>query len=219
MMPKKGAAMPRIIPSIASSDPLNIERTLRLLGDRGSLHLDIEDGNFIPNITFGMKTVRAIHRATSLPLNAHLMVTNPMDYLAAMAECGVTELCFHVESHPYPLQILNRIKSLGMKAGLAFNFSTPVSAAEPFCDDADFLLIMTSEEDGKGQIFHPRSLKRIAEARRMLAPEKSVWVDGGIGEAELPLVCGAGADTVIMGRAVVNAEDPWERIRYFTDLR
>ena len=210
--------MPRITPSIASSNMLNIERTLKLLGTEGSLHIDIEDGNFIPNITFGMKTVQAIHQATPLPLNAHLMVTNPMDYIRPLAEQGVNELCFHIESTPYPLQVLNRIRSYGMKAGLAFNFATPIASAEPFFNDVDFILIMTSEEDDKGQIFHPGSLKRISQARRLLPAGKSIWVDGGIGEEQLPLVCQAGADTAVMGRAVVKAEEPLERIRYFTNL-
>lgn len=210
--------MPRITPSIASSNMLNIERTLQLLGTEGSLHIDIEDGNFIPNITFGMKTVQAIHQATPLPLNAHLMVTNPLDYVQPLAKQGVTELCFHIESTPYPLQVLNRIRALGMKAGLAFNFATPIASAEPFFDDVDFILIMTSEEDDKGQIFHPSSLKRIRQARQLLPKGKSIWVDGGVGEAQLPLVCEAGADTAVMGRAVVKDPDPLGRIRYFTNL-
>ena len=208
--------MARIIASLASSDPLCYGQTLRKLEGAGSVHIDIEDGNFIPNITFGLKTVQAVHRATTLPLNAHLMVTNPLEYLEPLRACGVTELCFHIESSRYPLQVLRLIKDLGMKAGLAFNFSTPIEAAAPFAADADFFLVMTSEEDGRGQLFHPSSLPRIQKARALLSPEKAVWVDGGIGEAQLPLVLRAGADTVVMGRAVVQADDPLARLRHFS---
>ena len=208
--------MARISASLASADPLCYGQTIQKLEGAGSLHIDIEDGNFIPNITFGLKTVQAVHRASPLPLNAHLMVTNPIDYLEPLQACGVTELCFHIESTRYPLQILNRIKSLKMKAGLAFNFSTPIEAAAPFAADADFFLVMTSEEDGRGQLFHPSSLPRIQKARALLGPEKAVWADGGIGDMQLPLVLRAGADTIVMGRAIVRSSDPLARLRQFS---
>lgn len=210
--------MIRIIPSIASASMLDLGATLQKLGTKGSLHLDIEDGNFIPNITFGLKMVRQCAAATTLPLNAHLMTTNPMQYIGPLAECGVTEVAVHIESVAYPLQVLNFIRSLGMRPGLAFNFSTLIRSADPFLRECDFLLLMTSEEDGQGQMFHPSALGRIQEARSLLPAEKSIWVDGGVGEAQLPLVAAAGADTVVMGRAVVQAEDPAERIAYFSHL-
>ena len=205
----------RIIPSIASAGMLNIESTLKKLGEAGTLHIDIEDGNFIPNITFGMKTVKEISKATKLSLNAHLMVTNPLAYIRPLAECGVKEAAFHLESSPYPLEVIREIKKYGMKAGLAFNFSTPVFHGEPFIEDLDFLLIMTSEPDGGNQSFRKSSLKRIYQARQLAGTEKSVWVDGGIGENELFMVCQAGADTAVMGRAVVQAKQPKERLSYF----
>jgi len=210
--------MIEILPSIASADMLSIQRTLDRLGNDGRLHLDMEDGNFIPNITFGMKTIRAISAYSGLSLNAHLMVTNPMLYIDDLAACGVKELSVHIEALPYPLEVLTYIRSKGMKAGLALNFITPVSVVEPFAEALDFLLIMTSEPDGGDQTFRASSLKRIAEARALLDPSVSIWVDGGIGEAQLPQVVAAGADTVVMGRAVVGHEDPKERIRYFTDM-
>lgn len=205
----------RIIPSIASAGMLNIESTIMKLGETGSLHLDIEDGNFVPNITFGLKTVREISRAAKLPLNVHLMVTNPMDYIRSLAECGVKEVAFHLESSLYPLEVIREIKGYGMKAGMAFNFATPVVNGEVFKKELDFFLIMTSEPDGENQVFRESSLKRIRQARRLAGKDKSVWTDGGIGERELAMVCRAGADTAIMGRAVVQAEDPEERLYYF----
>ena len=210
--------MTEILPSIASADMLCIERTLQRLGDRGRLHLDIEDGNFVPNITFGMKTVRAISQNTKLSLNAHLMVTNPMLYIDDMADCGIKELAVHSEACPYPLEAMAYIRSKGMQAGLALNFNTPIAVLEPFIEDMDFLLIMTAEPDGEGQRFRSSSLRRIAAARAMLGEAGSIWVDGGIGEAELPLVCSTGASTVVMGRAVVSYEDPLARMEYLKTL-
>lgn len=210
--------MTEILPSIASSDMLYIGQTLDRLGKTGRLHIDIEDGNFVPNITFGMKTVRAIHAHSPLSLNAHLMVTNPMLYIDELAACGVQELAVHFESLPYPLEVLAYIRSKGMKAGLALNFVTPVCMLEPFIDGMDFLLIMTAEPDGESQRFQASACKRIAAARQLLGPEAEIWVDGGIGEAEFPQVLAAGANTVIMGRAIVGHEDPLARIAYFQAL-
>ena len=208
----------RIIPSIASARMLNIEDSLRRLSGCSSLHLDIEDGNFIPNITFGIKTIREISRASDIPLNAHLMVTNPEKYITPLGECGVKEIAFHLESSPYPLEIIHKIKRMGMKAGLAYNFATAIENGEAFFDDIDFLLVMTSEADGEDQRFRQSSLKRIRCARKLLGSKKPLWVDGGVGEKELPLVYGAGADTAVMGRAVVSDSNPVEKMKHLESL-
>lgn len=205
-----------IIPSIASANPLAYGEAIERLGGYPRLHIDIEDGNFIPNITFGMKTLRAIRDANpEIRLDAHLMVANPERYLPDLAELGIGEIAIHLESAPYPLAILNRARALGMSPGLALNFVTPVRALCPFMEEMDFLLLMTSEPDNKGERFHHTAPGRIAEAASLLGPGKKVWVDGGIGEAELPLVRDAGARVVIMGRAVFNAPDPAAKLAQF----
>jgi ribulose-phosphate 3-epimerase len=198
-----------IIPSLASANPLAFDQEIRRLGGFPELHLDIEDGNFIPNITFGLKTVEAIRKAyPDITLNVHLMTTNPDSYLAPLAALGITRLAMHIEALPYPLASVNLARRLGLLPGLALNFATPVGNASRFVREIDFLLIMTSEPDDQGSNFHPVSIARIREARELLPSGKAVWVDGGIGENELRSVHDAGADTVIMGRAIFRHRDP-----------
>lgn len=210
--------MALIIPSIASASQLSLKDEIARLQDYPYLHIDIEDGNFLPNITFGMKTVKAITGATNAATDAHLLVTNPKDYVAQMASCGVSTLCFHIEAAPYPADVLNCIRKHGMKAGLAFNFKTSVREALPFLSSLDYVLIMTSEPDDGDCIFCEAILDKIREARQILPPHISIWVDGGVGEAQLPLVTAAGADTVIMGRAVWHAEDPCAQAKRLSSL-
>lgn len=150
------------------------------------------------------------------PLNAHLMTAQPMLWVKGLADCGVGAIAVHLESLPYPLVALNELRALNVSPGLALNFATPVSQIAPFIDDLDFVLIMTSEPDGKGQQFHPSSLERIRQARALLPAGKEIWVDGGVGEHQLPLVKAAGADAAVMGRAVFGALDPQERVTYFS---
>ncbi len=207
-----------IIPSIASASQLNLQAELSRLGSTPRLHIDIEDGNFLPNITFGMKTVRAIASASTAQMDAHLLVTNPKDYVNPMADCGLRMLAFHIEAAAYPADVLEHIRRRGMKAGLAFNFKTSVREALPFLSRLDYVLIMTAEPDGGDCSFCPEILSKIREARDLLPDHISVWVDGGIGEKELARVAAAGADTVIMGRAVWQAEDPEDQVRRLQKL-
>ena len=207
-----------IVPSIASANPLNLQSELRRLGSYPLLHIDIEDGNFLPNITFGMKTVRAIAAASEAKLDAHLLVTAPKDYIDPLADCGIAMVSFHIEAAPYPADILNRIRRRGMKAGLAFNFKTSVREALPFVSCLDYVLIMTSEPDDGECLFCSAMLDKIREARSLLPRRISIWTDGGVGEKELPLVAAAGADTVVMGRAVWQADDPQTRLRQLQTL-
>ena len=210
--------MATIIPSIASANQLNLKDELARLQDTPHLHIDVEDGNFLPNITFGMKTIRAVTKATSAVTDAHLLVTNPKDYIAPLADCGVSRLCFHIEAAPYPADVLNAIRRHGMKSGLAFNFKTSVREALPFLSNLDYILIMTSEPDDGECLFCEAILDKIREARAILPKRISIWVDGGVGECELPLVTAAGADTVIMGRAIWQAADPAAQVKRLESL-
>lgn len=207
-----------IIPSIASANQLCLQDELNRLKDTPFLHIDIEDGNFLPNITFGMKTVQAVAGASKAAADAHLLATNPAGYLEPLAACGIRRVCFHIETAPYPAELLNRIRQLGMKAGLAFNFKTDVREALPFLSSLDYILIMTAEPDGRGCSFCERILDKIRQARALLPAHIGIWTDGGIGKEQLPLVAAAGADTVVMGRAVWQAEDPAAQIRLLQAL-
>lgn len=199
--------MAEFIPSMASANQLNLQKALDSLGKIKKIHFDIEDGNFIDNITFGLRTVRDVLRYTDREADAHLMVTMPGQYIDDLMALGVKSIAVHAESGIFPAAHLHRIRALGGRAGLAFNFMAPVSMALPYIEDVDYVLIMTSEPDGRGQRFNPWALEKIAETRRLLPDSVSIVVDGGITEQWLPKVVATGADTVILGRTLW-VEDP-----------
>ena len=199
--------MPEFIPSMASANQLNLKKSLDSLGKIKKIHFDIEDGNFIDNITFGLRTVRDVLNYTDREADAHFMVTTPGQYIDDLMALGVKAIAVHVESGIFPAAHLHRIRQLGGRAGLALNFMAPVSALLPYLKDMDYVLLMTSEPDGRGQEFNPWALEKIAEARRLLPERISIVVDGGITEYWLPRVVAAGADTVILGRTLW-VEDP-----------
>lgn len=200
--------MVRLIPSIASANPLCYGQELAKLGDYPLLHLDVEDGVFVPNITFGLKAIRAIAATTQAKLDAHLIVVRPLDWLRPLAECGVQEISAHIEALEYPLEFLEQAQSLGMRAGLALNLKTPLQTLESFYDSLDFVLAMAAEPDGGDYRFRPAALRRLQQLRSQLPSRVSLWVDGGVGAQQLPQVVAAGADTVILGRAVWQSPQP-----------
>lgn len=202
-----------INPSIASANPLAILDSLRRLGRAPSLHVDIEDGNFVPNITFGLSTIRELARHARMKLDAHILAWNPESYIAPLASFGFDALAIHYEAVPYPLDALSRIRAGGMRAGLALNLKTAADALEPFVEALDFAIVMTGEPDGEGQRFRTASLDKISRLRRLLPSTVEVWADGGVGEEQLPLVISAGADVVVMGRAVWRNGDPADNFR------
>lgn len=198
----------RIIPSLASANPLSYQGELERLGVTPMLHMDIEDGCFLPNITFGLKTVQAVAGYTPAKLDVHLIVMKPLEYLKPLAECGICSVSAHLEALDYPLQFLGSTHQLGMLAGLAINLKTPPEALMPFADWLDYVIVMTSEPDGGDCSFWHPSLDKLCQTRKLLPSHISLWADGGIGAAQLPQVAATGVDTVIMGRAIWNATNP-----------
>lgn len=207
----------RIIPSIASANQLDLRRELQRVTFSPSLHLDIEDGNFIPNITFGMRTVRAISEFWAGELDAHLMVNDPADYLDDLVACGIGAICFHAEAAAYPLPMLHKLRLLGIRAGIAINPGTPLAEIEYLLPFADYFLLMTAEPDGEGQRILPHMPAKIAALRAVLPGNKEIWVDGGIGKDEAAIVCKNGADVVIMGRAIFTSPEPRLLVRKLTE--
>jgi ribulose-phosphate 3-epimerase len=198
----------KIIPSIASANPLALGAEIDRLGKISYLHLDIEDGNFCPSMTFGMDTVRAIASHTSAELDAHLMVTNPLDYVDSLCECGISKIAAHIEALPYPAKFLGKVQSKGKIAGLALNLKTEISNLEIFSDQLDYVLFLTNEPDNAGLKFNEFSLKKISACRKMLPDRISLWADGGVTQELLPKLLDCGVDTVIMGRTIFCSSSP-----------
>lgn len=207
--------MIKILPSLASANQMQLESEIRRVESVGCLHFDIEDGNFVPNITFGMKTVRsACKLIPDISKDAHLMVTNPADYLEALAECGFDAVSFHWEAAPYPMRLINRIRQLGMRPGIAVNPRTPACETEDYLADIDYILVMSSEPDHAGECFQTRILEKIRQLRQE-NDKVEIIVDGGVNLENIGAVVSAGANGVVLGRAIFAAEDVFETVNKF----
>ncbi len=207
--------MLKVLPSIASADPLSIRSELMRVQPLGRLHLDVEDGNFIDNITFGMKTVQAIAKEFSGTLDVHLMTTAPEAYLPCLANAHIQAVCGHLEALPYPKRFLTRVRELGMNAGLAINLKISPEELRSYTDCLDYVLVMTTEPDGAEQIFFPQACSRVAIIRGILPPNVEIWCDGGICPEYLPALYAAGMDAAVMGRAIFSNEDPVDAVRKY----
>lgn len=198
--------MPNIYPSVASCRLINTAQEIARLKDWPFLHFDIEDGNFVPNITFGMKFIRAAREISQAAFDAHLMVTDPMAYIPDLLNLGFQSIAVHRESLQYPLAALHTIRSAGAKAGLALNPGTPVEAALLYLDKVDYVLLMATEADGCGERFQAATLDKI-RAIRTHSDTLSIWVDGDVNESNIGDIVEAGADSVVIGRSIFCAKD------------
>ncbi|MGH7509617.1 MAG: ribulose-phosphate 3-epimerase [Gemmatimonadales bacterium] len=207
-----------IAPSVLSADlgrlGEQIERAVA--GGAEWLHIDVMDGHFVPNLTFGAPMVRALRRLTNLPLDVHLMVERPERYLGEFADAGATVFTFHPEATIHVQRHLATARQLGMMAGLAFNPSTPVSLLEEVLEDVDLVLIMAVNPGYGGQSYLPQSTDKIRRARALLdrrGSRAALEVDGGITTETIGEAWGAGADTFVAGTAVFAAADPAQAVR------
>lgn len=199
--------MLKISPSIASADLLNIQSEIKKAEQTGRLHFDIEDGNFSPDITFGVDLARQISAVTDVRIDAHLMVTCPQKYIPQLMDCKVKDIAVHLEATDYPSECLGLIHTGGGKAGLALNYGTPVSAVEPWLDQIDYLLLQTCEAGDPTLSFKPYAMKKIREAKELIRQragmggEIELWADGGIRRETLPELEKIGLDCAVLGRA------------------
>lgn len=203
----------RIAPSILSADFGRLADEIRMCEEGGAdvIHLDVMDGRFVPNITFGEKVIASARKATSLPLDVHMMVLEPESYFESFAGAGATGMTIHVEAAPHLQRQLSRIRELGCLAGAAVNPGTSLGAIREVVLDLDLLLIMTVNPGFGGQEFIPASVDKVSRARRLLDEMKSralLEVDGGIARETIERVWRAGADTFVAGNAVFSAADP-----------
>ena len=204
---------PQIAASILTADFGHLDRVVRKLERAGvdRLHLDVMDGHFVPNLTFGPDVVAAFRRLTALPLDVHLMVVEPGKYLESFAKAGASVLTIHTEAEPHLHRQVMRIKELGCQAGVTMNPGTPLDGVREVAADLDLLLIMTVNPGFGGQSFIAGSIDKIRRARTMLdaaGSHAALEVDGGISRDTIAACFGAGADTFVAGNAIFSARDP-----------
>jgi ribulose-phosphate 3-epimerase len=204
----------QIAPSILSADFAALGSAIAAVERGGAdlIHVDVMDGHFVPNITIGPPVVRALKRVAHVPLDVHLMVTDPDRYLDAFAEAGASMMSVHVEVLPHLHRTVHAIKALGVKAGVVLNPSTPVIALEQIAGDVDFVLVMSVNPGFGGQTFIPRSESKVREVRALLDRSGNaaapVEIDGGIDCDIAPRVVAAGARMIVAGSAIFLGPDP-----------
>ena len=207
----------RIAPSLLSADFARLADDVAMCEAGGAdwLHVDVMDGVFVPNLTFGAKVIETVRRLTRLPLDVHLMVVEPEKYFDAFAAAGADVLTIHAEAAPHLHRQLGRIRELGCKAGVVINPGTSLEAVREVAADIDLLLIMSVNPGFGGQRFIDASVDKIRRARRMLDDARSgavLEVDGGINRGTIVECWRAGADTFVAGNAVFAAADPGAEI-------
>lgn len=206
--------MIQVAPSILAADFLQLHKDVDIVNSYADIfHLDIMDGTFVPNISFGFPIVEAIAKQAQKPLDVHLMIVHPEKYVERFAKAGAAMISFHYEAAKEgSAALLRTIQEMGVKAGIVINPDCPVKAIFPLLPIVDFVLIMSVFAGFGGQKFIPESLKRIhvvrTELDRLGRTEIPIEVDGGIGPANAPDVVRAGAGILVAGSSVFNAQDP-----------
>jgi ribulose-phosphate 3-epimerase len=204
---------PRLAPSILSADFANLGRDVAAVEAGGAdlIHVDVMDGHFVPNLTVGPGVVRAIRRVATVPLDVHLMISNPDRYLQTYVEAGASMLTVHAEVVPHLHRTVMAIKELGGKAGVALNPATPISAIEEVARDLDLVLVMSVNPGFGGQKFIARTPDKIRRVRDLLNRTGSgadIEVDGGIDLETIGAVVAAGATVLVAGHAIFGHGDP-----------
>jgi ribulose-phosphate 3-epimerase len=209
--------MPIIAPSLLSANFLRLEEACDMLNNSEAeyFHLDVMDGRFVPNISFGLPVIESIRKATKKTCDVHLMILEPEKYAEAFAKAGADILSVHIEACTHLHRNIQQIKSLGMKAGVAVNPHTPVSLLEDVLADIDLVCLMSVNPGFGGQKFISQTLQKIRQLRRMIDEKNlsvQIEIDGGVTLENAKEIVDAGADVLVAGNTVFKADDPMKMI-------
>jgi len=201
-----------VAPSILSADFSKLGEEIKAVEMAGAdwIHIDVMDGHFVPNLTIGPVVVKSIRKTTSLPFDVHLMISNPEKYIERFVDAGADILTVHIETVENPLEIINKIRDLGCKAGLTLNPDTPFKKISEFVSEVDLVLIMTVYPGFSGQKFKEEMIPKISEARKKIdSIRRDIYleVDGGINDKTSILAKNAGADVLVAGNHVFKSKN------------
>lgn len=199
----------KLAPSILSADFGKLAEQISEVETAGAdiLHVDVMDGHFVPNLTIGPVVVKWVKKYTNLPLDVHLMVTSPKDFLEEFAKAGADRISFHLEAAENPDYLMRVVSALQIEVGLAINPQTPINYIIPYLDKLDFVIVMSVNPGFGGQPFIPESLAKVSELKKVLMATKTnleIEVDGGVSAKNADLLAAAGADVLVAGSAIFS---------------
>jgi ribulose-phosphate 3-epimerase len=206
-LPKAGTI--EVVPSVLSADFARLGGEIAEITSAGvkMVHLDVMDGHFVPNITFGPPVIAKLRKESELVFDAHLMISEPARYAERFIEAGADHITFHIEVADDPRKLIDTLHDLGCSAGICLNPETPVEAVESVAPLCDMVLVMTVHPGFGGQAFMPGAARKIVRVREMVGPDIRIEVDGGIDPQTTPTVVSYGADTLVAGNAIFSKTD------------